>query len=155
MLVSQRLAVAAHMHVLLRRKTGRVTDTEWMAANMEYALEIVRFARAKADEDNHPELHEWADKLERAALEPRPATRTALVPGALRVLRERAAAIPATVPALPTVLPAVSSEPVLHSGFAPSTFGGPGFAESAFGAERPPAKPPRDPDEPRYVGGIR
>ena len=30
---SDRLAIAAHLHVLLRRKTGRVTDTEWMAAN--------------------------------------------------------------------------------------------------------------------------
>ncbi len=50
---SQRLAIAAHMHVLLRRKTGRVTDTEWMAENLEYALEIVRFARAKALEEGH------------------------------------------------------------------------------------------------------
>ena len=30
---SDKLAIAAHLHVLLRRKTGRVTDTEWMAAN--------------------------------------------------------------------------------------------------------------------------
>ncbi len=27
MLATQKLAVAAHMHVMLRRKTGRVTDT--------------------------------------------------------------------------------------------------------------------------------
>ena len=26
---SDKLAIAAHLHVLLRRKTGRVTDTEW------------------------------------------------------------------------------------------------------------------------------
>ena len=45
MLVSQKLAIAAHLHVLLRRKTGRVTETEWMAGNLDYALEIVRFAR--------------------------------------------------------------------------------------------------------------
>ena len=147
MLVSQRLAVAAHMHVLLRRKTGRVTDTEWMADNLEYALEIVRFARSKADEDNHPELHEWADKLELVALEPKPAARTPLVPSALQVLRQRSAVVPAAPPAGP--------EPVPGSGFAPSTFGGPGFAESATGAERPPDKPPRDPAAPRYVGGIR
>ena len=30
---SDKLAIAAHLHVLLRRKTGRVTDTEWMAVN--------------------------------------------------------------------------------------------------------------------------
>jgi hypothetical protein len=38
-------AIAAHLHVLLRRKTGRVTDTEWMATNADYAREIVRHAR--------------------------------------------------------------------------------------------------------------
>lgn len=63
---SDRLAVAAHVHVLLRRKTGRVTDTEWMACNVEYALEIVRFCRLRAREDALPELIGWADKLERA-----------------------------------------------------------------------------------------
>ena len=45
---SDKLAIAAHLHVLLRRKTGRVTDTEWMAGNAEYAMEIVRFARQHA-----------------------------------------------------------------------------------------------------------
>ena len=51
---SDKLAIAAHLHVLLRRKTGRVTDTEWMAANADYAQEIVRFARQRATEDNAP-----------------------------------------------------------------------------------------------------
>ena len=63
MLDSEKLGIAAHLHVLLRRKTGRVTDTEWMASNAEYADEIVRFAHLKAVEDNHPDLAEWADKL--------------------------------------------------------------------------------------------
>lgn len=66
MLESEKLAIAAHLHVLLRRKTGRVTDTEWMACNADYAREIVRFARQRAAEDPAPELAEWADKLERA-----------------------------------------------------------------------------------------
>ncbi|MBK6367247.1 MAG: hypothetical protein IPF65_08305 [Polaromonas sp.] len=52
MLDSEKLGIAAHLHVLLRRKTGRVTDTEWMASNLEYATEIIRFARAKAVEEN-------------------------------------------------------------------------------------------------------
>ena len=60
---SAKLGIAAHLHVLLRRKTGRVTDTEWMASNAEYAREIIRFAHTKAQEDNHPDLAEWADKL--------------------------------------------------------------------------------------------
>ena len=41
MLESERVAIAARLHVALRRKVGRVTDTEWMAANAEYALEIL------------------------------------------------------------------------------------------------------------------
>lgn len=68
-----KLAIAAHLHVLLRRKTGRVTDTEWMAVNAEYAQEIVRFARQRAQEDQTPELAEWADRLDHA-LRAAPAT---------------------------------------------------------------------------------
>ena len=71
MLDSERLAIAAHLHVLLRRRTGRVTDTEWMAGNLEYAAEIARFAREKAREEGHAELAEWADKLEQAVGAPR------------------------------------------------------------------------------------
>jgi hypothetical protein len=66
MLNSEKIAIAAHLHVLLRRKTGRVTDTEWMASNADYAAEIVRFARGRADSDGHLDLREWADKLESA-----------------------------------------------------------------------------------------
>lgn len=61
---SERLAVAAHLHVLLRRKTGRVTDTEWMAVNAEYAAEIARFCRQNAADGTAPELAAWADKLD-------------------------------------------------------------------------------------------
>lgn len=91
MLNSERLAIAAHLHVLLRRKTGRVTDTEWMAINTEYAAEVVRFARERARSDDQPELAEWAAKLE-AALEPaqqapRP-LRERLLQAAAQTLRE-------------------------------------------------------------------
>lgn len=64
MLQNDALATAAHLHVLLRRKTGRVTDTEWMAGNAEYAQAIVRFAREKARDDGHTELLPLADRLE-------------------------------------------------------------------------------------------
>jgi hypothetical protein len=144
MLVSQKLAIAAHLHVLLRRKTGRVTDTEWMAANLEYALEIVRFARAKALEDGHADLAEWADKLERAAMEPSPAQRTPLVQTAAQLLRDRPQVASASV-ALP--------DPHSAAGFTPSTFGDTGFADSLL--EPAKAAKPRDPNAPRYVGGIR
>lgn len=63
---SEKIAIAAHLHVLLRRKTGRVTDTEWMAVNPEYAQAVVRFARERAQQDGVPEIALWADRLERA-----------------------------------------------------------------------------------------
>ncbi len=63
---SEKLAIAAHLHVVLRRKTGRVTDTEWMADNPSYAREIIRFARERAGQDHAPELAEWAARLEHA-----------------------------------------------------------------------------------------
>ncbi len=61
---SERVAIAARLHVALRRKTGRVTDTEWMAVNVEYAAEMVRFARAHAAESKDTELAEIATRLE-------------------------------------------------------------------------------------------
>jgi len=66
---SARLAVAAHLHVLMRRKLGRVTDTEWMANNLEYATEVIRVCRLEDDLD----LQIWSDKLEAvmAPLRPR------------------------------------------------------------------------------------
>ncbi len=137
MLASQRLAIAAHLHVLLRRKTGRVTDTEWMATNREYAAEIVRFCRAKAVEDGHPDLEEWASKLEQAVMNQAPPARP-LAQAALQMLREGAPLAPAPAPAPEFA----HSVPHRESGFSESTLDG----------ER---RPRRDPDAPRYVGGIR
>ncbi|WP_152682657.1 hypothetical protein [Caenimonas sp. SL110] len=159
MLASQKIAVAAHVHVLLRRKTGRVTDTEWMASNAEYAMEIVRFARAKAQEDGHADLAEWADKLERVALEPTPVAHRPLAQTAIQMLKERNAAFqaapqpPAAVQA--PIAPAAPVVPVVApSGFAHSVpFGeSTGFAESILEDGKPR---PRNPAEPRYVGGLR
>ncbi len=64
--MEKRLAIAAHLHVLLRRKVGRVTDTEWMASNSEYAQAIVRLAREHGREEGMHDLVEWADRLEQA-----------------------------------------------------------------------------------------
>ena len=149
MLVSQKLAIAAHLHVLLRRKTGRVTDTEWMAANLEYAQEIVRFARAKAQEDGHPDLAEWAGKLEQALAEDKPGHKT-LAQSAAQMLRERQAATAAAAAAVPAAAP----DTVVPSTFAQSVFGESGFADSTMlSPDR--VRKPREPDVPRYVGGIR
>lgn len=82
MLANEKISIAAHLHVLLRRKTGRVTDTEWMASNREYALEIVRFAREKAIQDGHADLGIMANRLAdimalTAAVQAAPAPRAA------------------------------------------------------------------------------
>ena len=61
---SERLAIAAHLHVLLRRKTGRVTDTEWMASNEAYALAMVVFAQEHAREKQDEELGRLAQRLQ-------------------------------------------------------------------------------------------
>ncbi|MET0542983.1 MAG: hypothetical protein ABWZ88_14670 [Variovorax sp.] len=66
---NERIAIAARLHVALRRKTGRVTDTEWMAVNVAYAAEMVRFARAHAAETDDLELNAMASRLE-FAMEP-------------------------------------------------------------------------------------
>ena len=98
---SDKLAIAAHLHVLLRRKTGRVTDTEWMAMNADYAAEVVRFARQRALEDGVPELADWAGRLEDAILPSpsTPAARRPLLDGATQAVRpQRAPAAPATPP---------------------------------------------------------
>ncbi len=88
MLQSEKLAIAAHLHVLLRRKTGRVTDTEWMASNAEYAADVVRFARRSAADDGHAELGAWADKLEQAmAMKVAPTARELRAQGPAPTLR--------------------------------------------------------------------
>ncbi|MCA6216402.1 hypothetical protein KGA65_07605 [Ideonella sp. B7] len=61
MLESEKLAVAAHLHVVMRRKIGRVTDVEWMIRSPEYAREVIRLALAEAA---HPELVEWGQRLQ-------------------------------------------------------------------------------------------
>lgn len=102
MLDSEKFAIAAHLHVLLRRVNGRVTDVEWMVRSPEYAREIIRVARG----EEHADLRRLADKLE-AALQPAPRA-AAPEPG-------RVAAFAHSAPA------ELASGP--PSGFLPSTFG--------------------------------
>lgn len=88
---SERVATAAHLHVALRRKAARVTDTDWMAENDDYAREVVRVARAKAREYGDTQLADLASKLEvlllaSAQLPPPPAP--PLVQRVARNLRE-------------------------------------------------------------------
>lgn len=73
MLESEKFAIAAHLHVVMRRVHGRVTDVEWMLKSPEYAREVIRVARG----ETHADLLRLADKLEAALLPPPPAPRAA------------------------------------------------------------------------------
>ena len=149
---SEKIAIAAHLHVLLRRKTGRVTDTEWMAGNLEYAAEIARFAREKAVEEGHPDLAVWADRLEEIMAVPDPKPRVPLVQMVSEAVKERAAPLVAALPQ-PDRQSARSidteEEVYPESGFIESTFG------AIFGEEGPRERTRRDPNAPRYVKGLR
>lgn len=138
-------AIAAHLHVVLRRKTGRVTDTEWMVINPEYATAMVAFARAQAASEGHTELLPLADKLEALIPSMNVMPRKPLLQVAADKLRSgQTASTPAAAPA-----------PSRRSGFADSVPAS-GFVESTLSSVFGSARKPED-DEPglRYVGGIR
>ncbi|MFT4190560.1 MAG: hypothetical protein QM617_03425, partial [Comamonas sp.] len=67
------LAIAARLHVLLRRETGRIVDTDWLAENEEYAGEILRLAREHAQRSGHQGLRQCADELAYALAHAAPA----------------------------------------------------------------------------------
>lgn len=77
---AQILSIAAHLHVLLRRKTGRVTDTEWMATDYGYAKAMAKFAKAHGQTNDDPDLLKWADKLEQIIIGRAPPSQTVPVP---------------------------------------------------------------------------
>ena len=142
-------AIAAHLHVLLRRKTGRVTDTEWLATNADYARAIVRHTREKAVTEGHEDLLPWAAKLEAAIahMQPAAAAQKPLAQAAADALR--AGQVSPTAPQrLPTPRAGgfANSVPGHNSGFIESTL------TSILSATR---KDGDDSPEGRYVGGIR
>jgi hypothetical protein len=89
-------------------------------------------------------LNEWADKLEAAVHEREPGHRP-LAQSALDLLKNRQAAAAPSGGAGPPSQPA-------SSGFGNSV-SETGSPDSTLEEDRPPK--PRDPDVPRYVGGIR
>lgn len=128
---NDRVAIAAHLHVLLRRRTGRVTDTEWMAINAEYAQAMIRFARERAISEKAPELEEWALRLERAWAAPIEQARQSFVDAAMRTVSLRVN--PDTGLAAPA--PVSPASP---------------------GAPKPGGPPPPPPaGGGRYIGGLR
>ncbi|MDB5884062.1 MAG: hypothetical protein JWR74_233 [Polaromonas sp.] len=133
MAFSEKLAIAAHLHVLMRRKTGRVTDTEWMAANPAYAAEIIRLAHQKAAEGGHDDLGILADKLEAAMALPEAPAYRPLAQRLTEAAMEHHAQVLSARAALPL-------EPGGNTAFGDSQL-------SADGTPRPNA--------PRYVKGLR
>lgn len=65
---SDLMALAAHLHVQLRRRTGRVTDVEWLVSNSEYAQVVISLAKASAVTEGAPELGAWATRFEMALI---------------------------------------------------------------------------------------
>lgn len=56
----EKFAAAAHLYVLLRRKSGRIVDTVWLLQNKDYAMEVLRLAREQVDD----EITRLADRFE-------------------------------------------------------------------------------------------
>ncbi|MDT4831334.1 hypothetical protein FQZ97_648430 [compost metagenome] len=137
-------ATAAHLHVLLRRKTGRVTDTEWMATNADYAHEIVRYAREQAATEGHAELLPWAEKLDTLIPQMGAAVRKPLLVAAGE--RLKAGQTPAKPAGATPGRPSGFSDSAQPSGFLESTL------NSVFGT---PRKHEGGEPDLRYVGGIR
>ncbi|MEO6015644.1 MAG: hypothetical protein ABIP46_00185 [Polaromonas sp.] len=148
---NEKIAIAAHLHVLLRRKTGRVTDTEWMASNLEYAREVARFAREKAAEDGHVDLSVWADRLEDIMATPDQRPRVPLVQMVADAVKERQA--PVVLPSPAPDRQSARSVDTLDEVYPES-----GFIESTFGAvfgDSELQRRQREPGTPRYVKGLR
>ncbi|CAM3478096.1 hypothetical protein [Polaromonas hydrogenivorans] len=130
---NEKLAIAAHLHVLLRRKTGRVTDTEWMASNPVYAAEVIRLAHQKAAEGGHDDLGILADRLEAAMAFPDAPVYRPLAQRVSEAAKAHSArALSARAPAPPA----------------------PG-GDSAFGDSQPGVDGAPRPNSPRYVKGLR
>lgn len=53
-------SLSGRVHVLLRRENNRIVDVEWMTANADYALEILRIIRSTGNN----ELLELAQRIE-------------------------------------------------------------------------------------------
>lgn len=141
MLESEKFAIAAHLHVLLRRTNGRVTDVEWMIRSPEYAHEVIRVARTEA----HPDLHKLADKLEavmqRAQPLPAPQQRSSWPVIAVQKPPTAASAQPAFA----------ATDPGDSSSFPASTFAPSGYGASVANQVDPKAQALSK----RYVGTLR
>lgn len=56
----EKMSVAMHLYMRLKRNTGRIVDVMWLVRNEQYALEILKLAKAIPDE----ELGKFAKRFE-------------------------------------------------------------------------------------------
>lgn len=56
----EKFSAAAHLYVLMRRRSGRVIDSVWLSQNAEYAREVLRLVRDQRD----AELDRLAERFE-------------------------------------------------------------------------------------------
>lgn len=89
MLESEKLALAAHLHVLLRRHVGRVTDVEWLIKDPAYAREIIGLARASGQRDCVERANRLSDALFPAPPAPPPPLAPTAPAGALGAAMRR------------------------------------------------------------------
>lgn len=75
-----KFATAAHLHVLLRRCCGRVTDTLWMVHNREYAVAMLRLAREQGDAELDKLVERFETLLQNEAPDSRQATPAEALP---------------------------------------------------------------------------
>jgi hypothetical protein len=140
---SDKLAVAAHLYVLLRRATGRVTDVEWLVRDRPYAREIIQLAMAQPGQ---PELQRWARKLE-AALGLTPAAASSAAPLGGEYAEAGDSALSTFSPPSTLGISTLSPPTGLEDSQLDSRMGG----DSRIGEARAPGRQP----PPRYVGRLR
>lgn len=124
MTVNELMAVAAHLHVILRRKTGRVTDIEWLVANPDYAQAIADFAKLKAKELADTDLELWALKLELANQHRPPRGAKPLVQLAIDSVQANQSKAMAADPVVPNARVAAEPEPAKPENSAGRYIGG-------------------------------
>lgn len=82
----------------MRRKMGRITDTEWLASNLDYARAMVSLCADQPDED----LRQWAARL--AALWARVPVAAPVAPRTATPVLHATTATPVLQAALPAAL---------------------------------------------------
>jgi hypothetical protein len=144
---SDLLAIAAHLHVQMRRHAGRVTDVEWMVHDRDYAAAMISLSKSEAVTRGVPEMAIWAQRFERALARVQRPHRPLLSALASRSAQEERQA------SLPVAMQDSQFSQSLYSEFSDSVvteFGDAGRMVDTSRLTTPPPAPPE-----RYVWSLR